>query len=79
MEGELFAENILKVKSSSSSTVQLRSKTAQSGSVGGMERSTEKGLTGVSPRKPWETVHFDPRLKPHDYQIEGCGYTGSER
>ena len=31
------------------------------------------------PRKPWEQVHFDPALKPKDYQIKGILKTWYEK
>lgn len=73
MEGEIFAKNILDVKGSSST--QLGLSAAPPIGINDVDMSTENAQNGVSPRKPWEDVKFDPKLKPYDYQIEGCDCT----
>lgn len=64
MEGGVFAENL----------VNGGVPPAHSHAVNGVYLNGEKKLSTPwrgPPRKPWENVVFDPKLKPKSYQIAG--------
>jgi hypothetical protein len=74
MEGEVFAQNVL--GSNIPPTAQEASNARMVNGVNGVKKSTADTLQG--PRKPWEQVHFDPALKPKDYQIKGISKSRHE-
>lgn len=72
MEGEVFAENILGNKVPSTAQQDSQKDSPGGKTPNGVHVVKEPGtITHEKIRKPWEQVHFDPALKPKDYQIEG--------
>lgn len=67
MEGEIFARNVLGNKKPP--TAQNTPNTTTVNGVNGHQNLIIS--SHGKPRKPWESVQFDPMLRPKDYQIKG--------
>lgn len=74
MEGEVFEKDVLENKMPPTKHQDLPNGKLVNGvnGVNGVQHPDLK--VPQAPRKPWESVHFDPSLQPKDYQIKGeCG------
>lgn len=73
MEGEVFAKDV---------TDHRAEHMSSNGTNGSKGISGVNGINGINSlhgwhegiSKPWETVHFDPLLKPKSYSIKGNYY-----